>query len=257
MRSVESPNLPAIWQVRESSDSLARFLSESLPAIRCSAEGEPNRTAFLSAFHQHPAWLFLGATGIAVRYLQEKLSNKKTDPALVVIDEAGRQAIALVGGHEGGANELCYRVANLLGATPVVTTATESLRPLVLGIGCRRDVTSDQVDEAVQKVLQKHGLELQEVREVATIDLKLEEAGLVAWCRGRRLPLRGIPTSLLQKRPWVTESSPWVEQNLGVTGVCEPCALLASHAGELLVPKTAYNGVTIAIVSDPGWQEKG
>ena len=164
--------------------------------------------------------------------------------------------ISLVGGHEGGANELSVRVANLLGAQPILTTATESLRPLILGIGCRRDVTLTQIDTAVMNVLNTHQLSIANFRMVATVDLKLRECGLLAWCRQRQLPMRGIPLSLLQHRPWVTKSSDWVQETLGVAGVCEPCALLASHAGKLLVPKTALNGVTVAVVHDPPWPEK-
>ncbi|MEC7218342.1 MAG: cobalamin biosynthesis protein, partial [SAR324 cluster bacterium] len=199
---------------------------------------------------------FIGTTGIAVRYLQGLLEDKHTDPGVVLVDEAGRQVISLVGGHEGGANELSIRVANLLGAQPILTTATESLRPLILGIGCRRDVTLTQIDTAVMNVLNMHQLSIANFRMVATVDVKLQESGLLAWCRQRQLPMRGIPLSLLQHRPWVTKSSDWVQETLGVAGVCEPCALLASHAGKLLVPKTALSGVTVAVVHDPPWPEK-
>ena len=52
-------------------------------------------------------------TGIAVRYLQGLPKDKTTDPAIVVLDEGCRFAISLLSGHEGGANRLAYRVANL------------------------------------------------------------------------------------------------------------------------------------------------
>ncbi|HEV3402129.1 MAG TPA: hypothetical protein VG078_09945, partial [Acidimicrobiales bacterium] len=69
--------------------------------------------------------LFL-ATGAAVRIVASLLSDKATDPAVVCVDEAGRFAVALSGGHAAGANELAARVAELLGARPVVTTATDA-----------------------------------------------------------------------------------------------------------------------------------
>jgi cobalt-precorrin 5A hydrolase/precorrin-3B C17-methyltransferase len=69
--------------------------------------------------------LFL-ATGAAVRIVAPLLSDKATDPAVVCVDEAGRFAVALSGGHGAGANELAARVAELLGARPVVTTATDA-----------------------------------------------------------------------------------------------------------------------------------
>lgn len=70
--------------------------------------------------------LFL-ATGAAVRIVAPLLADKATDPAVVCVDEAGRFAVALCGGHAGGANALARTVAAALGATPVVTTATDSV----------------------------------------------------------------------------------------------------------------------------------
>jgi cobalt-precorrin 5A hydrolase/precorrin-3B C17-methyltransferase len=67
------------------------------------------------------------ATGAAVRLLAPLLVDKHTDPGVVCVDEAGRHAVALLGGHAGGANALASRVADLLGAQPVITTATDSI----------------------------------------------------------------------------------------------------------------------------------
>ncbi|HEV7862856.1 MAG TPA: precorrin-3B C(17)-methyltransferase, partial [Acidimicrobiia bacterium] len=65
------------------------------------------------------------ATGIAVRAIAPLLADKVSDPAVVVVDDGGRFAVALTGGHRGGANGLAREVAALLGAEPVVTTATD------------------------------------------------------------------------------------------------------------------------------------
>ena len=65
------------------------------------------------------------ATGIAVRAIAPLLADKAADPAVVVVDDGGRFAVALTGGHPGGANVLAREVAALLGAEPVVTTATD------------------------------------------------------------------------------------------------------------------------------------
>jgi cobalt-precorrin 5A hydrolase/precorrin-3B C17-methyltransferase len=69
--------------------------------------------------------LFL-ATGAAVRIVAPLLEGKDRDPAVVCVDESGRFAVALCGGHEGGANDLARRVAATLGAEPVITTATDA-----------------------------------------------------------------------------------------------------------------------------------
>ena len=80
----------------------------------------------------HRAWeecdgvvLFLAA-GAAVRLVAPLLESKHRDPGVVCVDDAGRFAVALAGGHGGGANALAGRVADSLGATPVVTTASEA-----------------------------------------------------------------------------------------------------------------------------------
>ncbi|HEV7898261.1 MAG TPA: precorrin-3B C(17)-methyltransferase [Planosporangium sp.] len=72
------------------------------------------------------------ATGATIRLVAPLLRDKHSDPGVVCVDEAGRFAVALLGGHDGGANRLADRIADLLGAQPVVTTATDSagLTPL-------------------------------------------------------------------------------------------------------------------------------
>ncbi len=73
------------------------------------------------------AFILMLATGAAVRIIAPLLFDKRTDPAVVCVDEAGHFAVALCGGHEGGANDLARDVAALLGATPVVTTASDAV----------------------------------------------------------------------------------------------------------------------------------
>jgi cobalt-precorrin 5A hydrolase / cobalt-factor III methyltransferase / precorrin-3B C17-methyltransferase len=70
--------------------------------------------------------VFFLASGATVRLIAPLLADKATDPGVVCVDEALRFAVALAGGHGGGANELAERVADALGCTPVVTTASDS-----------------------------------------------------------------------------------------------------------------------------------
>ncbi|MFD7711145.1 precorrin-3B C(17)-methyltransferase [Streptomyces sp. NPDC059786] len=67
------------------------------------------------------------ATGAVVRLVAPLLGDKASDPGVVCVDEGGRFAVSLVGGHGGGANELAGEVGELLGAEPVVTTATDAV----------------------------------------------------------------------------------------------------------------------------------
>lgn len=78
-----------------------------------------------SMFEQMDAILFISATGIAVRSIAPYVCDKTKDPAIVVMDEKGIFAISLMSGHLGGANELTGILANLTGAIPVITTATD------------------------------------------------------------------------------------------------------------------------------------
>jgi cobalt-precorrin 5A hydrolase/precorrin-3B C17-methyltransferase len=66
------------------------------------------------------------ATGATVRLLAPLLQDKTSDPGVVCVDEAQQFAVALVGGHAGGANALAQQVSDVLGAQPVVTTASDA-----------------------------------------------------------------------------------------------------------------------------------
>jgi cobalt-precorrin 5A hydrolase / cobalt-factor III methyltransferase / precorrin-3B C17-methyltransferase len=70
-------------------------------------------------------FVLVAAAGACVRIVAPLLSGKNVDPAVVCLDDAGRYAIALIGGHSAQANDLARQVAGLLGAEPVITTATD------------------------------------------------------------------------------------------------------------------------------------
>ncbi len=71
-------------------------------------------------------FVLIMATGIVVRMIAPLLESKDTDPAVVVMDDAGKFAISLVSGHLGGGNELAERCAFSSGARAVITTATDA-----------------------------------------------------------------------------------------------------------------------------------
>lgn len=83
-------------------------------------------TLLAATYKNFAAHAFIGAAGIAVRALAPLLAHKSTDAPVIVLDPAGRHVISLLSGHWGGANELASHVAHLLGATAVITTASDS-----------------------------------------------------------------------------------------------------------------------------------
>ncbi len=79
-------------------------------------------------FNKYNGHIFIMSTGIVVRMIAPLLRHKTVDPAVVVVDEMGNHSISLVSGHIGGANMLAKKVAEFIGADPVITTATDICR---------------------------------------------------------------------------------------------------------------------------------
>ena len=77
------------------------------------------------AFANMDALIFVGACGVAVRSIAPFVRDKKTDPAVLCLDERASFVIPLLSGHIGGANALAARLAGALGAAAVITTATD------------------------------------------------------------------------------------------------------------------------------------
>ncbi|MFF8595723.1 precorrin-3B C(17)-methyltransferase [Streptomyces sp. NPDC015220] len=262
--------------------------------------GDAVRTAFAEC-EQLVCFL---ATGAVVRLIAPLLGDKTADPGVVCVDEGGRFAVSLVGGHGGGANELAAAVGGVLGAEPVVTTATDSvgmagldtlglpvegdvagvsralldgeavvldaevpwplpplpvaaqgsyavrvtdravepaerealLRPpsLVVGVGASRGVPEAEVLELVEGVLRDAGLSARSVAELATVDAKADEPGLVAAAGRLGVPLVTYSAEELARVP-VPHPSDAPLAAVGTPSVAEAAALL--RGGELLVPK--------------------
>ena len=91
----------------------------------CRYFAEPLATLLPRLFAAVDGLVCIMATGIVVRTLAPHLKGKAVDAAVVVLDEAGRFAISFLSGHLGGANELAGELAELIGGTAVITTATD------------------------------------------------------------------------------------------------------------------------------------
>jgi cobalt-precorrin 5A hydrolase / precorrin-3B C17-methyltransferase len=124
----------------------AAHLERAWPDARL-YEGKP-KEALRRAWEECDAIVLFLAVGAAVRLVAPLLEDKRRDPGVVCVDDAGRFSVALAGGHGGGANGLAERVAGNLGATPVVTTASDvasvpALDSLGAGLGFKIEDDSD------------------------------------------------------------------------------------------------------------------
>jgi cobalt-precorrin 5A hydrolase len=127
----------AIWALTPQGSNLADkvaghlegadlFLSCRLSASKPGAKVfERLAEALAREFGEYQGHIFIMATGIVIRSIAGLLENKTQDPAVVVLDEAGRYAISLLAGHIGGANALAAEVARITGGQAVITTATD------------------------------------------------------------------------------------------------------------------------------------
>jgi precorrin-4 C11-methyltransferase len=85
------------------------------------------RTLLRRLWTEADALILVMAAGAATRLIAPLISDKRADPGVVVVDDAGRFVISLMGGHRAESNELAERVATAIGAQAVTTTAAEVL----------------------------------------------------------------------------------------------------------------------------------
>ncbi len=132
------PKSLAVWAITPDGALIAGIIAKKFPGSALfTGSGvlspPPGASGFTSlaaavreAFSHYEAHVFVMATGIVVRIIAPHIGAKQTDPAVVVVDDAGQFAISLLSGHSKGANSLAGLTAQFTGATPVVTTATDN-----------------------------------------------------------------------------------------------------------------------------------
>ena len=119
---------------------------------------------------------------------------------------------------------------------------------LHLGIGCRKGTPVETIREAVDEVLLEHNIDQRAIKCAASIDLKAEEAGLLAYCQEEKLPMTFYSNQELKAVPGDFTPSEFVQSITGVDNVCERAALIGAE--KLIVKKTARNGVTVALAQE-------
>jgi cobalt-precorrin 5A hydrolase len=201
-------------------------------------------------FAAYEGLVYIAPTGVVVRTIAPWLRHKTVDPAVVAVDVGGRWAVSLLGGHERGGNELAFAVANILGAEPIVSTTTEAVKDLIVGVGCRRGTAAEAIIAAVRDGLAMAACDLARVRLLASAEIKTHESGLWEAARQLALPLRLVADDEIRHAAQDFAHSDFVEEKVGLPAVAEPAALLAGRRTQLILPKQILHGVTVAIARE-------
>ena len=289
---------------------------------------EPDLSTFTAQlFDRHKTLVYIMATGIVVRSIALHLVDKTVDPAVVVLDERGQFAISLLSGHLGGANAVASEIAGAIGATAVITTASDvqgmpsvdmiaqkhqliidsmhdakiltamtvngqkvgwrndsllnlpcyypcdeidaeglvvvsnrtdlaekvlsaQLIPqnIIVGVGCRRGISGQQIIDFVTEQLQLNSISEMSIRQLASIDIKSDEQGVLDAAAHFGVPAVFVETTEIEKIEQDFSSSAFVKSQVGVSGVCEPAAFIAGgRTGEFISRKKSKEGITVAI----------
>jgi cobalt-precorrin 5A hydrolase len=157
----------AVWVITPNGAKIASRIASKLSGITVYAgtnagdvEGtrrfETLSKAVEKHFFTHDAHLFIMAVGITVRMIASLIRSKLTDPAVVAADDSGKFVISLLSGHLGGANALADKIADIISACPVITTATD-----------RADIPS------IDMLAQEYGLVIENPSAIRSVSMAL------------------------------------------------------------------------------------
>lgn len=148
---------------------------------------------------------------------------------------------------------LCKKVTNA-GSQETAAVSVLQLVPklLVAGIGCRRGTAKEEIEAALDRCLYDAGIMPEALYAAASIDLKKEEEGLLAFCKDRGLQFFTYSSEELLQVEGEFSASSFVKEVTGVSCVCERSAVLAAD-GELICRKKIYAGVTVALAARKGF----
>jgi len=117
----------AVLYLTRGGQQLARVLAQRIADADIFSAASGLSELIEKNWTKYDGFVFIMAAGIVVRTIAPHIRDKRTDPAVVVVDEKGRFAISLLSGHLGGANDLAEQVADVLGGQAVITTASDTL----------------------------------------------------------------------------------------------------------------------------------
>jgi len=130
---------------------------------------------------------------------------------------------------------------------PIVKSASLTLRPKVyLGIGCNRDTPLSEIEEAVESFLENNGLEMSDIKNIASFEAKADEMGLLAFSKKHGFEIEFYEKDAINALE-NTFSKSASTKFFGLKGVAEPSAVLVSEYKELLFSKEVFfKSVTVA-----------
>jgi len=113
---------------------------------------EPTSKKIIELFQNNSALICLFSLGAVIRLISPFLKDKKTDPAVLVIDDKANFVISVLSGHLGGANELSVNIAKKLNSQPVITTAADVNKTIAVDLLGRDLGWKIQDDSTVTKI---------------------------------------------------------------------------------------------------------
>lgn len=222
---------------------LAKRLHTLLSSSELWFKPQPFGESVQKAFTGGDALIFICATGIVVRTLAPVIANKRDDPPVLVLDEAGQFVIPLLSGHEGGANDWAASVAQHIKAQLVITTAKSYLKPIyTVGMGCERHCPQDELERLLMVCLERADLTIDHIESINSIDLKSDEAGLIALAKQYKKPYQTFTVAQLSKvEDQLSVKSDYVFNTVGVYGVAESAALYSAIQRSIPHSRTAQD----------------
>lgn len=121
-------------------------------------------------------------------------------------------------------------------------------KPFVLGVGCKKNTEFEKIDRFIKGVLSDNSIDISMVRNMASIDIKGNERGLLFFEAQNRIPFMTFSSEELLKVEGTFAESEFVKSVTGVSNVCETAAMkCAGDNASLIVGKTARDGMTLAV----------
>ena len=194
-------------------------LRESVKAVNYGLVNEEKIGLYIQGDYEVDERGFIRLDGLDEEALQRKLSEMER--VVYVSHEAG----------------ICICHDRLIKVVP---------RRFVLGVGCKKQISTTHMLEAFEAYMKKHGLDPHSIALIGSIELKKDEEAIKALAQHLEVPFEVLSKEAIAKVEELFEGSRFVKQNIGVACVAEPAAYLLGNR-EVILAKEKYEGITFAL----------